>query len=80
MATTAKKTPKQNRVRIRLKSYDSRLIDASAKRSQMLQKTPRVKLLAPFLFLLIVKYFVYSVPLTLTKNPASTLKSAPING
>ena len=32
MATTAKKkkVPRQNRVRIRLKSYDSRLIDASA--------------------------------------------------
>lgn len=48
MATTAKKkTPKQNRVRIRLKSYDSRLIDASAQKIVDVAKNAQGKVVGP---------------------------------
>ncbi len=48
MATTAKKkAPKQNRVRIRLKSYDSRLIDASAAKIIEVAKNAQGKVVGP---------------------------------
>jgi small subunit ribosomal protein S10 len=48
MATTAKKkAPKQNRVRIRLKSYDSRLIDASAQKIVDVAKNAQGKVVGP---------------------------------
>lgn len=48
MATnTTKKSPKQNRVRIRLKSYDSRLIDASALKIADVAKNAQGKVVGP---------------------------------
>jgi small subunit ribosomal protein S10 len=48
MATnTKKKSPKQNRVRIRLKSYDSRLIDASAQKIVDVAKNAQGKVVGP---------------------------------
>jgi len=48
MATAAKrKTLKQNRVRIRLKSYDSRLIDASAQKIVDVAKNAQGKVVGP---------------------------------
>ena len=48
MATTAKKkAQKQNRVRIRLKSYDSRLIDASAQKIADVAKNAQGKVVGP---------------------------------
>lgn len=48
MATnTKKKSPKQNRVRIRLKSYDSRLIDASAQKIADVAKNAQGKVVGP---------------------------------
>jgi small subunit ribosomal protein S10 len=45
--TTKKKAPKQNRVRIRLKSYDSRLIDASAQKIVDVAKNAQAKVVGP---------------------------------
>lgn len=45
--TTKKKAPKQNRVRIRLKSYDSRLIDASAQKIVDVAKNAQGKVVGP---------------------------------
>jgi len=49
MATpsTKKKAPKHNRVRIRLKSYDSRLIDASAQKIVDVAKNAQGKVVGP---------------------------------
>ncbi len=49
MATTTpkKRAPKQNRVRIRLKSYDSRLIDASAAKIVDVAKNAQGKVVGP---------------------------------
>ena len=47
MATNKKKTQKQNRVRIRLKSYDSRLIDASAQKITDVAKNAQGKVVGP---------------------------------
>lgn len=46
-APTKKKAPKQNRVRIRLKSYDSRLIDASAQKIIDVAKNAQGKVVGP---------------------------------
>lgn len=48
MATTTKnKAPKANRVRIRLKSYDNRLIDASAQKIVDVAKNAQGKVVGP---------------------------------
>ncbi len=50
MATTTspkKKSPRQNRVRIRLKSYDSRLIDTSAQKIVDVAKNAQGKVVGP---------------------------------
>lgn len=46
-ATTKKKAPKTNRVRIRLKSYDSRLIDTSAQKIVDVAKNAQGKVVGP---------------------------------
>jgi small subunit ribosomal protein S10 len=46
-ASTSKKTSKQNRVRIRLKSYDSRLIDASAVKIVEVARNAQGKVVGP---------------------------------
>lgn len=45
--TTQKRAPKHNRVRIRLKSYDSRLIDASAAKIVDVAKNAQGKVVGP---------------------------------
>jgi small subunit ribosomal protein S10 len=45
--TAKKKSPRQNRVRIRLKSYDSRLIDASAQKIVDVAKNAQGKVVGP---------------------------------
>ncbi|HEY9686404.1 MAG TPA: 30S ribosomal protein S10 [Coleofasciculaceae cyanobacterium] len=45
--TTKKKSTRQNRVRIRLKSYDSRLIDASAMKIVDVAKNAQGKVVGP---------------------------------
>lgn len=47
MATPKRKAPKQNRVRIRLKSYDSRLIDASALKITDVARNAQGKVVGP---------------------------------